>query len=247
MEQELLEGVKKGRRWALEILCQENLKRSWFLCYQLARDTAGAAPLLISSWKAALESMSVLKEPAEEDFETLLSGEILSRYQKGVERSEEFESLPPPQVAKPYRPLVEEVGKLPPKARPYYWLYAYGGMSPQRISQTTGEPEKKLEEWLTQWEEFLAQKRARWNLTQRAAYVRLTTQLKDMAGNGFQEVEIPESLGLTLWKQLKLPVKPPKKRKKKPWTGKRLAVLGIGVGVGAVLLAAGILALILCL
>ena len=247
MEQQLLEGVQKGRRWALEILCQENLKRSWFLCYQLAGDTAGAAPLLISSWKAALKSVSALKTPVEEDFETLLSGEILSQYQKGLEHLEEFESLPPPQVAKVYQPLVDEVGKLPPKARPYYWLYAYGGMTPQQISQAAGEPEQPLEERLAQWEEFLAQKRVRWTLPQRAAYVRLTTQFRDMAGNGFQEVEIPETLGMTLWKQVGLPVKPPKKRKKRPWTGKRLAFLGMGVGVGAVLLAVGVLVLVLCL
>ena len=247
MEQELFEGAKKHRKWALEMLCQENLKRSWFLCYRLAGDSAGAAPLLMESWKDALESVAARNEPPKEDFETILSGNILSRYEKGLVLAEEFEALPPPQVAKPYRALVGEVERVPLKVRPYYWMYAYGGMTPEQIAQATGQSGEKLAEQLSKEEETLSQRRARWNVTQRAAYVRLTTQFRDAGGNGFQEVQLPESLLTTLWKQVGLPVKPAKKRKKKMvWTKKRLAVLGVGVGIGAVVLAVGDLVLILC-
>ena len=47
--------------------------------------------------------------------------------------------------------------------------------------------------------------------------------------------------------QLALPVKPPKERPKKPWTTKRLTVLGIAVGVAALAVAAAVLAFVLLL
>ena len=52
---------------------------------------------------------------------------------------------------------------------------------------------------------------------------------------------------MSLWKELGLPVKPPKERPKKPWTTKRLTVLGIAVGVASLAVAAAVLAFVLLL
>lgn len=245
MEQELFEGLKKGKTWALETLCQEQLRRCWFLCFQLAGDTTQAAPLLISSLKGVLGVLKGRKEPPKEDLQELLSQEILSQYRKGVEPLEEFQALPPPQVAKEFQPLVGEMEQLPPTARPYYWMYAYGGLKPGQIAKAAGMEEEKIRELLSRWEERLKQRRSQWEKPQRAAYVRLTTQFRDGAGNGFSQVQLPETLLTELWKEVGLPVKPLKKREKKPWTKKKLTALGIAVGAAALLIAVGVLALVL--
>ena len=245
MEQELFEGLKKSRNWALEVLCQDHLKRCWFLCCRLAGDTAGGAPLLIASLKAALGRVKEMTESPKEDLQELLSMEILTQYQKGLEPSEEFQALPPPQVAREYRPLVDEVEQLPPASRPYYWMYAYGGLKSEQISQAVGMEEEKLQGMIQHCEERLAQRRVQWDKPQRAAYIRLTTQLRDGGGNGFSQVQLSDTLLTTLWKEVGLPVKPAKKKEKKPWTRKRLTTLGVAVGVIALLIAAGVLALIL--
>ena len=48
-------------------------------------------------------------------------------------------------------------------------------------------------------------------------------------------------------KECGLPVKPPKRRQKKPWTRKWLAAVGFAVGAGALLLAGGTVAAVLLL
>lgn len=83
--------------------------------------------------------------------------------------------------------------------------------------------------------------------TKPGRYIRLTTQFRDGAGNGFAQVQLPAALLTALGNEAGLPIKPPKVQKEKPWTKKRLAVLGITVGGAAVLLALVVLALILSL
>lgn len=247
MEQELFEGLKKGRNGAWEVLCRENLRRCWFLCCQMAGDPPGGASLLLASLKGAAEEWKCRKELPGESLQELLSQEILSQYRKGVEAREKFQNLPMPHVAGEFQPLVREVEQLPGEVRPYYWMYAYGDLNPRQIAQAAGLEEEQLERRLKEWEEKLAQRRAQWEKSQRAAYIRLTTQFRDGAGNGFAQVQLPAALLTALGNEAGLPIKPPKVRKEKPWTKKRLAVLGITVGGTAVLLALVVLALILSL
>ena len=212
MEQELFEGLHKNRRWALEAVCQENLCRSWYLSYQLAGDAAGAASLLLSAWREALAALKNAREAPGEDFQGLLSEKILAQYQQGVQPDTRFENLPPPKVGKSYQYLVGEVKRLPAALRPLYWLYAYGGLDASQLAAVTEEDRDTLAQRLSQGEEQLAQRRASWTKPQRAAYVRLSTQFRDPGGYGFQEARLPVSLLHVLWKELGLPVKPPKER-----------------------------------
>lgn len=46
MDQETFHKLKKGNARAKAALCREHMNRTWFLCYQLTRDTRTAAPLL---------------------------------------------------------------------------------------------------------------------------------------------------------------------------------------------------------
>ena len=57
MEQELLEGIRRGKKAALAALCQEHLRRCWFLCCQLTGNAAAGAPLFLEVWREALEKM----------------------------------------------------------------------------------------------------------------------------------------------------------------------------------------------
>lgn len=247
MEQELYEGLRKGRQWALEAVCRENLKRSWYLCCQLAGEPAGGASLLLSAWKEALAAVKGMETLPSQDFAAILSEKIAALYQRGVALKPQYEALPQPRLAASYQALATEVEKLPSKLRPYYWLSVYGGATPQQLASAAGWEPDVLKERLAQGEKWLAQRRAAWSKSQRAAYVRASTQLRDAAGNGFGEVQVPSALLTDLWKECGLPVKPPKRRQKKPWTRKRLAAVGFAVGVGALLLAGGTVAAVLLL
>ena len=168
----------------------------------------------------------------------------MAQYQQSVQPDTRFENLSPPKVGESYQYLVGEVKRLPAAL---YWLCAYGGLDASQLAAVTGEDSEALAQRLAQGEEQLAQRRASWTKPQRAAYVRLSTQFRDPGGYGFQEVQLPVSLLHVLWKELGLPVKPPKERPKKPWTTKRLTVLGIAVGVAVLAVAAAVLAFVLLL
>ena len=119
MEQELYEGLRKGRRWALEAVCRENLKRSWYLCCQLAGEPAGGAPLLLSAWKEALAAVKGMETLPSQDFAAILSEKIAALYQRGVAPKLQYEALPQPRLAASYQALATEVEKLPSNLRPY--------------------------------------------------------------------------------------------------------------------------------
>ena len=93
MEQELYEGLRKSRRWALEAVCRENLKRSWYLCCQLAGEPAGGAPLLLSAWKEALAAVKGMETLPSQDFAAILSEKIAALYQRGVAPKLQYEAL----------------------------------------------------------------------------------------------------------------------------------------------------------
>ena len=118
MEQELYEGLRKGRRWALEAVCRENLKRSWYLCCQLAGEPAGGAPLLLSAWKEALAAVKGMETLPSHDFAAILSEKIAALYQRGVALKPQYETLPQPRLAASYQALATEVEKLPSNLRP---------------------------------------------------------------------------------------------------------------------------------
>ena len=137
-----------------------------------------------------------------------------------------------------------------PTACSFYASYqqqCYEAVTPRQLASAAGWEPDVLKERLAQGEKWLAQRRAAWSKSQRAAYVRASTQLRDAAGNGFGEVQVPSALLTDLWKECGLPVKPPKQRQKKPWTRKRLAAVGFAVGAGALLLAGGTVAAVLLL
>ena len=247
MDQELFEGLKKGRRWALEAVCQENLQRSWYLSCQLTGNPASGGALLLGAWKGALEEVKGAGSPPEDSFQTILSRKLLELSQQGVEEDSAYQDLKSPQLAQALQPLEKEVTTLPPAIRPVYWLCSYGGLTAAQAAEITGVPLENLDAQLEDAQERLARRRSRWTVAQRAAYVRLSTQLRDIGGNGFTQVQLPERLLEALWKQDGLPVKPPKQRKRKPWTRRKLVSVGIGVGVAALLIAALTVALVLTL
>ena len=118
MDQELFEGLKKGRRWALEAVCRENLQRSWYLSCQLTGNPASGGALLLGAWKGALEEVKGAGSPPEDSFQTILSRKLLELSQQGVEEDSAYQDLKSPQLAQALQPLEKEVTTLPPAIRP---------------------------------------------------------------------------------------------------------------------------------
>lgn len=247
MDQELFEGLKKGRRWALEAVCQENLQRSWYLSCQLAGGTASGVPLLLAAWKETLGKVKEAKSSPEDSFETLLSQQMLELSTRGVQEDPAYSQWKVPQLPQNLQALEKEVSILPPSLRPVFWMCTYGGLSPDQAAQITQIPLETLESQLRKGEELLTRRHSRWTVAQRATYVRLSTLLRDLGGNGFSQVQVPNPLRELLWKEDGLPVRPPKERKRKPWTRRKLVSLAVGVGVAAIVIASITVALVLTL
>ncbi|MGI6254946.1 MAG: hypothetical protein ACOYJZ_04885 [Acutalibacter sp.] len=245
MDQELFEGLKKGRRWALEAVCQEDLRRTWYLSCQLAGNPASGVPLLLAVWKEVLAEIKGAKTPPADSFQTLLSQKLLELSHKGVDPNPDYEDWKAPQLPPELQPLEKEVATLPQAIRPVFWVNTYGSLPVAQAARITDVPQEQLESQLEKAEEALSRRRSRWTMAQRAAYVRLSTLLRDIGGNGFAQVQLPDALLELLWKEDGLPVKPPKQRTRKPWTRRKVLSVGIAVGVAAVLIAA--LAVVLAL
>lgn len=99
---------------------------------------------------------------------------------------------------------------------------------------------------LAQGEEQLAQRRASWTKPQRAAYA----PFHPVPGPG--RLWLPRGTVARVFAACPLegagPARQaPKERPRKPWTTKRLTVLGIAVGVAALAVAAAVLAFVLLL
>ncbi len=235
MDQELYNGIKKKKRGALGVLCQEHLNRSWFLCWKVTEDTALAVPLMVSAWKAALEEVGKCPDALSVNFQSLLSQAILSRKEQGLEPDTEFASLPSPKIGKQFRLLEKEADQLPASCRKLYWLGTYGGLQPEELARASGLSCEEVEERLHEAASLVEQGRKKWTMAQRVAGIQLSTLLKDAAGNGFSGVEVPISLREALWKEIGLPVR---KRVKKPLTRKKAIALGVGIAAAVLLVTA---------
>ena len=248
MEQELLEGIRRGKKAALAALCQEHLRRCWFLCCQLTGSAVAGAPLFLEVWREALEKLQ--GEEAGTDPQKLLAQTAGELARKGVDPQREWKNLPLARLAPELQRVERLYRSLPPECRPVLWLQLCGGLTEEELSQAWGKTKGEAPMLLAQGEEELERRRQRWTLSQRAAYLLALTQLKDPSGAGFQEVEVPEKLLAALWRETGLPVKPkPQKpqKQKKPWNWKQKLAVGMAAGLGMLVVALGLSLLVLYL
>jgi len=90
MDYELHYKLKHGNVKAFRRLYELELRRLWFICYHITQNAAYAAPLLIQSWKAAIEFLTEKKDPPRDNFNTFVSNEIFKRVKGNLEEDEQY-------------------------------------------------------------------------------------------------------------------------------------------------------------
>lgn len=78
MEGMIYAGLKKKEQKIFEKLCEENLKRSWFICYQITQDTCTAVPLLLAAWQESITQVMDTSTIPEETFHEILFSNIFT-------------------------------------------------------------------------------------------------------------------------------------------------------------------------
>ena len=197
MDYDLHYKLKRGNYKAFQSLYELELKRLWFICYHITQDVTSAAPLLIQSWKAAIEFITKQDGTPRESFTELVSKEILKNLDNEVLQDESYEGVSIPQLAKQYTPFVKAIKQMEYKDRYIYLLSVFGSLNISAIS-------KLLDVSTTQARERLAALSTKAQDSQEiknlgfALSVRLSTELKNPSGSPFVNIDVPQFIITTL-------------------------------------------------
>lgn len=197
MDYDLHYKLKRGNYKAFRSLYDLELKRLWFICYHITQDVASAAPLLIQSWKAAIEFVTKQDGAPKESFTELVSKEILKNLDNEVLQDESYEGVSIPQIAKQYTPFVKAIKQMEYEDRYIYLLSVFGSLNISAIS-------KLLDISTTQAREHLAALSTKAQDNQEiknlgfALSVRLSTELKNPSGSPFVNIDVPQFIITTL-------------------------------------------------
>lgn len=199
MDEEMYLGIKKGKSKTWEKLKSENLQRSWFLSYETTQKVETAAPLFLKAWELAVKKIRESEKNGPEDFSSLLSGEILALSQEPLVPDGEYRNAAPPQLARPYQHLVQEIRQLSPQWRTIYLLNTYGGLSRNRIAEITGKSWEEVDMLLQSAQKELADHRdISRSKEDRLRDAQLTTQLRNPQGTVYQAIQVPDFLVASL-------------------------------------------------
>lgn len=174
------------------------LRRMWFVCYQITQDVSKAAPLLLGGWKKALEQVVVKSTAVPKDsFKALASTEIFKMASQGIERDEAYESLPRPAVPKEYAALIKGIQQLPYEERYVYLLTTFGGLNTAAGSELMGisyeEAKKRIAAISSKAQDVPEIKKMG---LRESVYV--STQFKSPDGKAFERIPIPAALTAAL-------------------------------------------------
>lgn len=197
MDYDLHYKLKRSNYKAFQSLYDLELKRLWFICYHITQNVASAAPLLIQSWKAAIEFITKQDGTPRESFTELVSKEILKNLDNEVLQDESYEGVSIPQIAKQYTPFVKAIKQMEYEDRYIYLLSVFGSLNISAIS-------KLLDVSTTQARERLAALSTKAQDSQEiknlgfALSVRLSTELKNPGGSPFVNIDVPQFIITTL-------------------------------------------------
>ena len=197
MDYELHYKLKRGNYKAFRSLYELDLKRLWFICYHITQNVASAAPLLLRSWKAAIETIAGQENAPRDSFSALVSSEIFKSVTEKIEPDEDYASIPIPQISKQYGPYVNAIKQMEYKDRYIYLLTTFGGLN-------TGVVARLLGISFEETKDVIAKSVSKAQDTQEikklgfAHRVRLSTSFKSSNGSPFVNIEVPEFIITTL-------------------------------------------------
>ncbi len=197
MDYDLHYKLKRGNLKAFRELYTLDLRRLWFICYHITKDVKKAAPLLIHSWKSAIDKVVASDAPPEESFGVLAAAEIFKAARKGVEGDADYGAIAVPVIPKEYAAFVNGIKRLAYEDRYMYLLTAFGGLNAGMVAGLMGTP-------LEQTRGRLASLSAKAQDTPEikelgfALSVRLSTEFKSPDGRPFLRINLPQFLITTL-------------------------------------------------
>lgn len=197
MDYDLYYKLRRGNIKAFRELYTVDLRRLWFVCYHITRDVKKVALLLIKSWKAAIEKISVADKPPQESFGMLVSAEILKAVSKDLESDDNYETLSPPVISKKYAPFVNSIKQLDFKERYIYLLTTFGGLNSNTVANLMEIPLEQTKNMLLSLS-TKAQDTSEIKELGFALSVRLSTDFISPNGNPFINIDVPQFLITTL-------------------------------------------------
>lgn len=194
MEGMIYAGLKKKGQKIFEKLCEENLKRSWFICYQITQDTCTAVPLLLAAWQESITQVMDTSTIPEETFHEILFSNIFTLSLGDLICDCSYQQLDPPQVAKKYERFVQEITFVSKERRLPYLIRLYGNISTNRMSEILGIQTDEVSQSIIEAETEIREKSSPLLMEQWAEKIRLSAEFRNPTGSGFREVIIPDLL-----------------------------------------------------
>ncbi len=186
--------LRRGNINAFRELYSIELRRMWFVCYHITQEVSKAAPLLLSGWKKAMEQVVVKSSDVpKENFSALASAEIFKTAALGIEKDEDYETLPVPSISKTYAAFIEGIKRLAYEDRYIYLLTTFGGLNTAAVSELMSisfeEAKKRMVSISSKAQDAPAIKKMG---LRDSVYV--LTQFKSPDGKPFETIHIPPAL-----------------------------------------------------
>ena len=197
MDYELHYKLKRGNYKAFRSLYELELKKLWFICYHITQNVASAAPLLLRSWKAAIETIAGQENAPIDSFSALVSSEIFKAVTEKIEPDEDYESIPIPQIYKQYGPYVNGIKQMEYKDRYIYLLTTFGGLNAGTVSELLAISFEEAKDVIAK-AGSKAQDTQEIKKLDFALGVRLSTSFKSPNGSPFVNIDVPEFIITTL-------------------------------------------------
>ncbi len=189
--------LKRGNIKAFRELYRLELRRLWFICYCIAEDVSRAAPLLLNSWRAAVERVVTSENVPDESFTVLVSAEIFKMASGELDSDEDYKELPVPALESKYSAFVDAIMRLSYEQRYVYLLTAFGGLDAGTVSRLLGTPFEETKRMIAGLSAKAQGTPEIKSMDMRSA-VYLSTQLKSPNGAPFLNINIPQFLIATL-------------------------------------------------
>ena len=197
MDYDLHYKLKRGNYKTFRSLYEPDLKRLWFICYHITQNPASGAPLLLKSWKGAIETIVKQETAPRDSFSALVSARILKAVTEKTEPDEDYENIPIPQISEQYAPYVNAIQQMDAKDRALYLLTAFGGLNTGKISELLGISFEEAKDIITQVSSK-AQDTQEIKELDFALSVTLSTSLKSPGGSAFATINMPSFIITTL-------------------------------------------------
>ncbi len=197
MDYDLYYKLKRGNFKAFRGLYNLELRRLWFICYHITQDVTSAAPLLVKSWKAAIETISEQESAPRDSFSALVSAEILKRVTQNIVCDEDFESIPSPQISNQYQVCVKSIKQMEYQDRYIYLLTALGGLNAANVSKIMRTPIEQTKDLISNVSSK-ALDTSEIKKMDFALAIRLFTSFKNPNGSPFGNIDVPQFIITTL-------------------------------------------------